>query len=211
MLTALLIAFVALVVAASFSGQETGETLQGGATVEVAGFARNNGLMAPFLDACAALINEGKVTLVNGSDPFVRYAFIQAREVGYQGKSNLALVKGNESFLRCEYTTRENTDAEEIPYLERFFDKSDIDGAPIECLAVIMYTKEQMKKEGIATEAEYAIIALNAEPIMGISPMSPSTQVRNALGIEFGGNDSEIDREYHQEGVDFWTKWALVK
>lgn len=211
MLTTLLIAFVALVVAASFSGQEAGNKSQGGATVEVVGFARNNGLMAPFLDACAALINEGKVTLVNGPDPFVRYAFIEAAAVNYQGNSTVALVKGNESFLRCEYTTRINGDNKELPYLERWFDKKDIDGAPVVCLAVIMYTKEQMKKEGIAIEAEYAIIALNAEPIMGTSPMSPSTQVRNALGIEFGGNDSEIDREYHQEGVDFWTKWALVK
>ncbi|HIB86224.1 TPA: DUF3228 family protein [Candidatus Poribacteria bacterium] len=211
MLTSLLVLFVLLVVVASFSGQETGETLQGGAIVEVNDFARNNSPTAPFLDACAALINEGKVSLVNGPDPFVRYAFIEAAAVNYQGNSTVALVKGNEIGLRCEYTTRINEDDKELPYLERFFDKSDIDGAPVVCLAAIMYTKEQMKKEGIATEAEYAIIALNAEPIMGVSPMSPSTQVRNALGIEFGGNDSEIDREYHQEGVDFWTKWALVK
>lgn len=211
MLTALLIAFVALVVVASFSGQETGETLQGGAIVEVNDFARNNSPTALFLDACATLINEGKVDLVNGPAPFMRYAFIEAAAVNYQGNSSLALVKGNEVGLRCEYTTRINEDDKELPYLERFFDKSDIDGAPIVCLAVIMYDKEQMKKEDETIEAEYAIIGLHAEPFMGISPMSPSTQVRNALGKEFGGNDSEIDRKSHQEGVDFWTKWALVK
>lgn len=211
MLTALLIAFVALVVAASFSGQATGETLQGGAkTVEVANFARNKPVIRDYLDAIAASINEGKYEFVDGPAPFCKYVFVPAGDVEFFHVSGIARITSeNQYSLFADYASRENEAADELPYLERYFDSVEPD--PVVCLATICYSKEQMIKEGIDCEADFAIITVNAEPFMGISPMTPETHVRNALGIEFGGNGTPIDREAYREGVDFWTKWALVK
>jgi len=41
--------------------------------------------------------------------------------------------------------------------------------------------------------------------------MIPVTMMRNALGMEEGGNGQPLDKEEYQKSVDFWSKRAIVK
>jgi hypothetical protein len=42
-------------------------------------------------------------------------------------------------------------------------------------------------------------------------PMVPITIMRNALGMEEGGNGETLDRDLYNESVEFWSKYILVK
>ena len=212
MLTALFVIVVLAMLVSFFSDNGDEKPQAGAKTVEVANFARNKPVVCDYLDAIANAINEGKYNFVDAFAPFCKYVFVPAEDVDYHDESGLAMIEdNNRHLLVTEYAKRENEAADELPYLERYFQKGTVEPAPVLCLAVICYSKEQMIEEGIDCKADFAIITVNAEPFMGISPMSPSTQVRNALGVEFGGNGSPINRESHQEGVEFWSKWALIK
>lgn len=219
MLTALFVILVLIILISFFSSDGDNQPQEGAKTVEVANFARNKPVVCDYLNAIASAINEGKYEFVDGPAPFCKYVFVPAGDVGYFDMSGLAkITHANWDLLRTGYVTRENEAADELPYLERYFDSDEpdhtgysVEANPVVCLATICYSKEQMIKEGIGCEADFAIITVNAEPFMGISPMTPCTHVRNALGIEFGGNDTPIDREAYRESVKFWSEWALVR
>ena len=78
-------------------------------------------------------------------------------------------------------------------------------------LCVIVYDKEQMAKEGVNIEEDYAIV--NILCIMAVvEPLMPPINVmRNALGVEEGGAGVPLDREKYKVSVDFWAKHVVVK
>lgn len=182
------------------------------AKFEVLGFARKNSLISGYLDTILDVLNNAELQDCPQKDmPFCKYAFLSAKQIGYTGTSNLAPIEGNESALRSAYITRSNDAADELAYLDRWLDKGQVTGAPVICIAVVLYTREQLAKEGIQIDADYGIVTAQAEPFMGISPMTPHTIERNALGTEFGGNGAPIDRGYYKHAVAHWSKWAIVK
>ena len=42
-------------------------------------------------------------------------------------------------------------------------------------------------------------------------PLVPITIMRNALGVEEGGNGETLNRKVYNESVEFWSKYILVK
>ena len=181
-------------------------------TFEVLGFARNNSLIADHLDAIENLLPDAELHDCPQQDmSFCKYAFLSAEEVGYEGKATIARINGHEDRLKSGYEKRYNKDAEECEYLCRWFDAEKVEPPNAKCIAVVLYDREQLAKEGIEINADYGIVTAQAEPIMGISPMTPETIVRNAMGPEFGGNGTAFDREYHDIAVRFWSDWAIVR
>jgi len=131
--------------------------------VEVLGFARGNSLIAGCLDKVVELVTKDKAE--PGMAPFMRYVYLDPKDIGFNGDSNLAPVTPIlEGKLRTEYVTRENDSAEELPYLSRYYPKGSVIPAPCKCIAVVLYSREQCEKEGIEIEADYGLVTAQAEP-----------------------------------------------
>ena len=75
-------------------------------------------------------------------------------------------------------------------------------------LVVILYSREQLAKEGTAIAADWGVVGCmyTAEPVE--TPMAPITMLRNALGVEEGGSGVPIDREAYRCAVEFWRTHA---
>ena len=109
----------------------------------------------------------------------------------------------NRHRLRSAYEARSK---DELPVLVRWFEGIE---APIaEYLIPILYSREQLAREGTVTEAEWGIVGclytLQPEEI----PMVPITMLRNALGVEEGGSGVALDRASYQRSVAFWQSHA---
>jgi hypothetical protein len=63
--------------------------------------------------------------------------------------------------------------------------------------------------EGV--EFDFGIVSINGENEDKISPMPPSTMIRNALGMSEGGSGVSLDREKYLESVDYWENHIIVK
>jgi len=109
----------------------------------------------------------------------------------------------NRHRLRSAYEARTK---EELPVLVRWFEGVEVPVA--DYLVVILYSREQLAKEGSPIEADWGIVGClyTAEPEE--IPMAPITMMRNALGVEEGGSGVPIDRETYRRGVAFWERNA---
>ncbi len=90
---------------------------------------------------------------------------------------------------------------------------------------LVLYSKEQLDKEGRITEGEhgnvnekyipfdakYGIVSIMASNSTDEEPMKPETALRNALGIDEGGSGVKLNREKYLESVVFWSTHATVK
>ena len=66
-----------------------------------------------------------------------------------------------------------------------------ITGIPAESalwIHLILYSKEQLHKEGDLIDADWGLVSINASNNEVMEPMRPITAMRNALGIEEGGS-----------------------
>ncbi len=181
-------------------------------TFEVLKFARYNSLISEHLNAILIALDSAELhdCKQKGMD-FCKYAYIPAKDIGYKGRATIAWIKGNEAHIRSAYVYRMNDHAKELQYLDRWLDKEHVEGAPASFIAVVLYTKEQLYKEGLLIQAAYGIVAAQVEPTKQISPMTPATIERNSMGPEFGGNGTPIDRTYHDYACAFWSMWAIVR
>ncbi|ALN57334.1 hypothetical protein GLE_1984 [Lysobacter enzymogenes] len=95
---------------------------------------------------------------------------------------------------------------DELPVLTRWFE--NIDPPVAEYLIAILYSREQLAKEGTRTDADWGVVGCmyTAEPME--TPMAPITMMRNALGVEEGGSGVELDREAYRRSVEFWSARA---
>jgi hypothetical protein len=142
--------------------------------------------------------------------PFCKYVSLSPIK-GLGLASIVPITEENSHLLVSGYLTRENDVAKELPYLTRWFVKGTVWQVPAKSITVILYNREQLAIEGIVIQEDYGLVAVNCEPTEFVSPMTPATIERNALGVEFGGNGVEIDRDYYSKSVEFWSKWAIIK
>ena len=179
-------------------------------SIEILEFARKNSLISEHLDTVLEACKNANMHI--GAESFQRYIYIKPEVINYIGKSNIARIDHNQHVtLYTEYTKRDNEVVDELHYLHRYFNAQEVEGAPVKCIAVILYSREQLKEEGLEIEAEWGLVTAQAEPEEFVSPMTPVTILRNALGKEFGGNGVPINREYYDHAVLFWNEWAIVK
>ena len=117
--------------------------------------------------------------------------------------STVPINDGNRHFLRSAYEARSR---EELPVLVRWFE--GIEPPVADYFVVILYSREQMAKEGTPIDAQWGIVGClyTAEPAE--LPMAPITMMRNALGVEEGGSGVALDRQGYLRSVQFWENNA---
>lgn len=118
----------------------------------------------------------------------------------------------NEHLLRSKYQARREG---ELPVLVRYF--TGLTRGPAHHLNIILYSREQLLAEDKATgqddtpDADWSIVAVNAEPGEIDSPIPPVTMMRNALGKTEGGSGFPLDHSKYLESVAYWSKYAQVE
>lgn len=116
---------------------------------------------------------------------------------------SVPITDDNRHLLRSDYEARTK---EELPVLVRWFE--GIDPPVAEYLIVILYSRDQLAKEGTDIDADWGVVGCmyTAEPEE--TPMAPITMLRNALGVEEGGSGVPLDRAAYARSVAFWRTHA---
>ncbi len=109
----------------------------------------------------------------------------------------------NRHLLRSAYEARNKA---ELPVLVRWFE--GVKPPVASYLVVILYSREQMAKEGTPVEADWGVVGCLATAEPEEIPMAPITMMRNALGVEEGGSGVPMDREAYRRAVAFWESNA---
>jgi len=109
------------------------------------------------------------------------------------------VTEQNRHLLRSDYEARSR---EELPVLVRWFE--GVEPAVAEYLVVILYSREQLQKEGSPIDADWGVVGCLYTATAEEIPMAPITMMRNALGVEEGGSGVPIDRAAYARAVEFW-------
>lgn len=111
---------------------------------------------------------------------------------------------------------------DEIPVLSRWVELHSFEQDPAKWLHIVVYSKEQIEKEGsdfIFTDSQdhadetkdWGIVAIMAEDSDKIPPPPPTTLMRNVMGTEYGGSGYKHSLQEFNESVEFWRNWIKVK
>ena len=113
------------------------------------------------------------------------------------------ITDANRHQLHSAYEARSR---DELPVLVRWFE--GIDPPVANYLLPILYSREQLAKEGAPIGADWGVVGClyTAEPEE--IPMVPITMMRNALGVAEGGSGVPLDREAYRRAVAFWDAHA---
>jgi len=160
-----------------------------------------------------------KVKIMDGYAPFCKLIAIENFTNARVGSMKIDI--SNYQYIRHGYSARTE---KELPILTRWFELPV--AAPVaDFLIVVVYSKEQIDKEGRATEgehdnpdekyipfdADWGVVAILGQTHDNEEPMQPITMMRNALGVEEGGSGHPINREQYTASVEFWKYNAVVK
>lgn len=115
----------------------------------------------------------------------------------------IKITRSNRHLLRSAYESRTK---EELPVLTRWFE--GVEAPRAGHLLVILYSREQMEKEGDNVDADWGVVGCLPTADLSETPIAPITMMRNALGVEEGGSGVAIDREAYQQSVEFWDQHA---
>ncbi len=113
------------------------------------------------------------------------------------------ITDDNRDQLRSTYEARTK---DELPVLVRWLD--GITAPVADYLIIIIYSREQMQREGEAINVDGGVVGCLATAAPEEIPMAPITMLRNALGVEEGGSGVPLDREAYQRSVAFWERNA---
>ncbi len=117
--------------------------------------------------------------------------------------SVIAITEENRHRLRSAYEARNR---EELAVLVRWFE--GIEPPVAEYLVPILYSAEQLAREGSPIEGDWGIVGCLYTMEPAEIPMVPITMMRNTLGVEEGGSGVPMDREAYRRSVAFWERHA---
>lgn len=117
--------------------------------------------------------------------------------------SVIPVTDANRHQLRSAYEARTR---DELPVLVRWFE--GLVPPVANYLVPILYSREQMAKEGTPVDADWGIVGCLYTMEPDEIPMVPITMMRNALGVEEGGSGVPLDREAYRRSVAFWSGHA---
>ncbi|CAM9619522.1 unnamed protein product [Heterosigma akashiwo] len=158
------------------------------------------------------LFSAGQAPLVDGYAPFCKHLFVP-NFAGVVG-SIAAITEENIHLLKSGYEARTE---KELPVLVRWFSAEDVPQSETEFLDIILYSREQIRKENEAmgedsgSDAPWGIVSVKAQDINYEIPMQPITMMRNALGADQGGSGVTLDADAYAASVAFWTDHATIK
>ena len=170
--------------------------------------------------------NGSEDQLKDGYAPFCKHLFL-ANDFTEALVNVLPITDENEHLLRTKYMARND---KELPVLMRFFPQELIlpnQSLPIaKYLDLILYSREQINLENQATKtndgtsstdattihetAPWGIVSIKAQDIDTELPMTPITNMRNALGKEYGGSGIPLEYEKYMECVNYWKDHATI-
>lgn len=113
------------------------------------------------------------------------------------------ITDANRHLLRSGYEARSK---EELPVLVRWFEGVDVPVARY--LLPILYSREQLAKEGAPIEADWGVVGCLYTSEPEEIPMLPITMLRNALGVAEGGSGVPLDRNACRRSAAFWDAHA---
>lgn len=122
-------------------------------------------------------------------------------------------------FIRTDYSSRT---PQELPILSRFVQLPPGLKLPdANYIVGVLYSREQLLKEFkptdenpeflLSEDTTYGIVAIMGTIEPKPDPLVPITIMRNALGVDEGGNGETLNKELYNESVEFWSKYILVK
>tara|TARA_B100000768_G_C11106833_1_gene301533 strand:+ start:29 stop:700 length:672 start_codon:yes stop_codon:yes gene_type:complete len=152
--------------------------------------------------------------LVDGYAPFCKHVFVPNFTPAVT--PYLEITDANRHLLRSGYDARTE---QELAVLIQWFDGKVAPPAPVaKYLDIILYSREQIRKEADAmgreeavNDAPWGIISVKAQDVDHELPMQPITMMRNALGKEEGGSGVPLQRDAYMASVAFWSKFASIK
>jgi len=159
-------------------------------------------------DALLSVSDRTEGNFVEGAtEGFVRHVFVRNFTDACNGVARI--TESNRPLLRSEYRARREG---ELPVLTRWFPKGAVRVERAEWLHLVLYSREQLEKEGLtlADWAEWGIVSINSATAPEAAPLGPAAQMRNAMGVEQGGNGKPLDPEAYAAGVAYWNEWATV-
>lgn len=146
-----------------------------------------------------AEIVEGK------TEDFVKHVFVKNFTDALSGVARI--TEANAHLLRSEHKARREG---ELPVLTRWFPAGSVEVERCEWLHLVLYSREQLEKEGLPVDADWGIVSINSATAPEAAPLGPAAQMRNALGVDQGGNGKPLDPEAYAAGVAYWNQWATV-
>ena len=148
--------------------------------------------------------------LADGGYRFAHYKdfVVKKRDILQDDPSDCVRVQTGAGKARLR-TSYEKRVPEELPVLLEWVEGVE----PQSCnwIHLILYSKEQMQKEGDFICEDWGVVGINAGGTKEIAPMKPATALRNALGIEYGGSGQAICPKYYQKCVDFWQEHIMIR
>lgn len=122
-------------------------------------------------------------------------------------------------YIRTDYVQRT---PEELAVLSRFAQlPPGFKSQKANYIVLVLYSKRQLEKEFKPKEegqefyfddsVEWGIVSIMGTMEPKPDPLVPITIMRNALGIEEGGNGETLNRDSYNQSVEFWSKYILVK
>lgn len=115
----------------------------------------------------------------------------------------MPITDANRALLRSAYEARSS---DELPVLVRWFE--GIDPPVANYLLPILYSREQLAKEGSPIGADWGVVGCLYTTEPEEIPMVPITTLRNALGVEEGGSGVPLDHVAYRRSVAFWGNHA---
>ncbi len=164
--------------------------------------ARRNTILDATPDSFVRYLNEqAPLAVLDGYAPFCKLHVHR----NWTSTRCLAvpITDANRHLLRSDYEARTK---EELPVLVRWFE--GIEPPVAKYLIVILYSREQLAREGTAITADWGIVGCMYTMKPQETPMAPVTMMRNALGVEEGGSGVALDRTAYQHSVEFWRTHA---
>ncbi|KAJ0397788.1 hypothetical protein P43SY_006490 [Pythium insidiosum] len=153
--------------------------------------------------------------LVDGYAPFCKHLFVE--NFTDTRVPVVPITQSNSRLLQSDYESRV---PHELPVLVRWFPSHSVTPKVAKYLDIILYSREQIRKENAAVgqeddeahkDAPWGIISIKAQDVDHELPMNPITLMRNALGKEEGGSGVPLDREAYLQSVEYWRNHAIVK
>jgi hypothetical protein len=122
-------------------------------------------------------------------------------------------------YIRTDYVQRT---PDELPILSRFIQlPPGFKSQEANYIVLVLYSRRQLEKEFKPKEegqefyfddsVEWGVVSIMGTMEPKPDPLVPITIMRNALGVEEGGNGETLDRKVYNESVEFWSKYILVK